>query len=245
MLNLWSVVFILNEKHDYIICTSKDGSLCVTCELKDALNCRYDESLWKCFRKKQISYEILGFFVVGVAAFFTTLWWAFLLYAVVIILNFAFIETLFLCRHCPFYEKEGKTLECLTLKGLPRIWSFDPSPITRSGRLGMGLVGGFVDLFPLLMGGYASWVLFSTNTANLLTVSMILLTVISLIAVMYLERYIGENYCKRCVNLSCILNKVPEELKDAYLRKNPELLKIWEACGYALGDKLIRENHSA
>jgi hypothetical protein len=38
---------------------------------------------------------------------------------------------------------------------------------------------------------------------------------------------------------------VPNELKEAYLRKNPEMLKAWEACGHVLGDKLIRENLSA
>ena len=57
--------------------------------------------------------------------------------------------------------------------------------------------------------------------------------------------FIGENYCKKCVNLSCMMNKVTEELKEDYLRKNPEMLNAWEACGHVLGDKLIRENHIA
>ncbi len=118
-------------------------------------------------------------------------------------------------------------------------------PIKRSGKVGMAVVGGFIDLFPVLIAAYATWVLFSTGAELYLTVLMAGFTIISMIAAWYLGEYLGENYCKKCVNLSCMMNKVPDELKEEYLRKNPEWLKVWEACGYVLGDKLIRENHSA
>ena len=231
----------MSEEREYVICTSKDGSVCIGCELYNKLNCRYDENLVRCFRNRHRPYGVLGFIIVGVASYLTALWWGFLLFAVVTILNFAAIETWYLCKHCPFYEKESKTLECITLKGLPRFWRFDLGPMKRSDKIAMSVVGGFIDLFPTLIGAYATWVLFSTGADILLTILMLGLTVISIGAAAYLERFIGENYCKRCVNLSCMMNKVPDELKEEYLRKNPEMLKAWEACGYVFGNESIEK----
>ena len=96
------------EERDYIICTSKDSSVCVACEIEGKLNCRYDEDLVKCFRRNHFPFRAIQFLVIGVAALLTGLWWTFILFAAVIVLNFAVIETWYLCRHCPFYEKEGK-----------------------------------------------------------------------------------------------------------------------------------------
>ncbi|MFX1560998.1 MAG: hypothetical protein ACFFBL_10460 [Promethearchaeota archaeon] len=227
----------MSEEHEYIICTSKNGSVCVACELDGKLNCRYDEELVKCFRRTHFPFRALQFLVMGVASFLTGVWWAFILFAVVIALNFTAIESWYLCRHCPFYEKEGKTLECITLKGIPRIWKFDPAPMKRSDKIAMSLVGGFIDIFPILIAGYATWILFSTGAEILLTATMVGLTLISLFVAGYLEKFLRENYCMRCVNLSCMMNKVPEELKEEYLRKNPEMLKVWEDCGYVIGNK--------
>ncbi len=229
------------EEPEYMICTSKDGSVCIGCDLGDDLNCRYDEDLVKCFRNRHLPFRAFGLLVTGLASFYSRAYWAFLLFALVTILNFALIETYYLCRHCPFYEKKGGSLECITLKGLPRLWKFDPSPISRTSRLAMSLVGGFIDIFPLLVGAYATWILLSTGADIFLVLMIAGLTILFLGAAGYLEKFIGENYCTRCVNLSCMMNKVSDETKQAYLEKNPELLKIWESCGYALGDETIQE----
>ena len=220
------------EEREYIVCTSKDGSVCVGCELNGKLNCKYDDGLVRCFRKRHLPFTVFGYIVLGTAWLLTGLWWTFLLYALVQLMNFTFIETLFLCRHCPFYEKEGQTLTCITLKGLPRQWTFDLSPMSRFDRIGMTIVGGLMDLFPLLVGLYASWFLLSTGADILFTILMIGLTVIFLIAIGYLEKYIGENYCEKCVNFSCMMNKVPDELKEKFLSINPAMREAWEASGY-------------
>lgn len=227
----------MNEKREYVICTSKDRSICVGCELDGELNCRYDENLVRCFRRVHLPFRALQFLTVGVASLFTGLWWAFLLFSAVMVLNFTVIESWYLCRHCPFYEKEGETLECITLKGMPRIWQFDPTPMRRSEKIGMTLVGGFIDIFPILIAAFASWILFSSGAEFLLTITIVGLTLVSLIAAGYLERFLRENYCLKCVNLSCMMNKVPDELKQEFLRKNPELLESWTAYGYVLNNK--------
>lgn len=225
----------MTEETEYLICTSMDGKISIGCELGDDLNCKYDEDLVKCFRNRHIPFRILGFLVVGFASFYSGLYWAFPLFALVTLLNFTVIETYYLCKHCPFYEKKGETLECITLKGLPRLWKFDPSPISKRNRITMSAVGGFIDLFPLLVAAYASWVLLSTGSDILLTSMMIGLAILFLIATGYLEKFIGGNYCIKCVNLSCMMNKVPEELKEAYLDRNPTMRAAWEASGYKSG----------
>ena len=190
----------------------------------------------RCFRRTHFPFRTVQFLVIGVAAVLTGFWWTFILFAAVIILNFIVIESWYLCRHCPFYEKEGKTLECITLKGIPRIWEFDPKPMTRSGKTGMLIVGGFIDIFPLLIAAYATWVLFSTGADLIMVVLMAGLTFLALATAGYLEKFLRENFCEKCVNLSCMMNKVPDEVKEEYLRKNPEWRKILEECGYVLGE---------
>ncbi|MFW9963265.1 MAG: hypothetical protein ACFFCX_06865 [Candidatus Sifarchaeia archaeon] len=96
-----------------------------------------------------------------------------------------------------------------------------------------------IDLFPVLVGAYATWILFSIGADILLTILMAGLTVISIVAAAYLEKFIGVNYCKKCVNISCMMNKVSDDLKEEYLSKNPEMLKVWEACGYILENQLL------
>ena len=85
-------------------------------------------------------------------------------------------------------------------------------------------------------------ILFSTASDLLLILLMVGLTIFFLVAAVHLEKFISENYCKKCVNLSCMMNKVPEELKAAYLRRNPEMLRAWQACGYVLGNESTRES---
>ncbi|MFW9767327.1 MAG: hypothetical protein ACFFF9_07000 [Candidatus Thorarchaeota archaeon] len=227
----------MSEERDYMICTSKDGSVCIGCEVDGALNCRYDAELVTCFRRTHFPFRAVQFLVTGAAAYFTGLWWTFILFVIVIALNFTVIESRYLCRHCPFYEKEGGTLECITLKGIPRIWKFDPKPMTRLGKAGMMAVGGFIDVFPLLISAYAVWHLFSAG-ADLLVIGLMAgLTILALITAGYLEKFLRENFCERCVNLSCMMNKVPYELKEKYLQKNLEWRKILEDCGYVLKNK--------
>jgi len=34
-----------------------------------------------------------------------------------------------------------------------------------------------------------------------------------------------------------MMNKVPEDVKKEYLRKNPAMLAAWKACGYDASEK--------
>jgi hypothetical protein len=226
----------MSEETEYLFCTSKDGKVCIGCELGDDLNCRFDEELVRCFRNRHYPFRALQLIVVTMTSLLVGF-----LFAIVLILNFTVIETYYLCRHCPFYEKEGKTLQCITLKGMPRIWKFNPTPIKRSGKIGMAVIGGFIDLFPIVITAYATWTMISTGADVSQVILYAGLTVIALIAAGYLGKFLGDNYCTKCVNLSCMMNKVPEELKQRYLEKNPEMLESWKSSGYVPGNESIQE----
>ena len=101
----------MSEGSKDIPCTWMDESVCEDCELKEELRCRYSKQAVACFRRRHLGYRALAFAVIGVASWLTELWIMLLIYAVVTVLNFAFIETYYLCRHCPFYAKEGRTLK--------------------------------------------------------------------------------------------------------------------------------------
>ena len=48
----------------------------------------------------------------------------------------------------------------------------------------------------------------------------------------YFSRVLLGNKCKRCANFSCSMNKVPKELIDTFLKKNPKMKNAWVACGW-------------
>ena len=118
----------MNGSPEEIPCTWKDEAICEDCELKGELLCRYSKEAVVCFRRRHFGFRAISFLVTVVASWLTGLWIMLIIYAAVTILNFAFIETYYLCRHCPFYAKEGRTLKCITLEGIPRIWKYNPAP---------------------------------------------------------------------------------------------------------------------
>ncbi|MFX1271457.1 MAG: hypothetical protein ACFFAX_07200 [Promethearchaeota archaeon] len=222
-------------------CTWKDESICEECSLSEDLNCRYDDKLVSCFRSRHIPFRLLGFAVTGVASLAVNSIWPFLVFALVTVLNFTLIETWYLCRHCPFYSKDGRTLYCITLKGLPRLWNYDPAPIRKPEQYAMMAVGGFIDLFPIVAGAFGVWVLISEGAGLTSIAFMIALTLAMLIGSVYLGRFLADSYCAKCVNLSCVMNKVPKAIAYDYLRRNPSLLEIWQTYGYEWDEESTAE----
>ena len=218
----------MNNESDKIPCTWADDSDCIDCSLNESLNCRYDDSLVVCFRERHIPYRALGFAVVFVASYLSGQWWMFIAFTIVTLMNFLFLETWYLCRHCPFYAKEGKTLDCITLKGMPRPWKYNSTPMTRSDKIIMGTIGGFIDAFPIIAGGIGILMLILLGADIMQLLILLALTVVMLIAAGYLGKFIGNNYCMKCVNLSCPMNKVPPDIAEAYLQRNPTMKYAFE-----------------
>jgi hypothetical protein len=119
------------------------------------------------------------------------------------------IEWYVLCRHCPCYEHSGKEhgnegrFYCLANWGSPKIFKYEPSPVSRAGQAVFLIWGiGFAFLFPLIyLIDRIGWAL-----AYLLVA----------FAFLYTLRHF---HCSTCPMFSCALNCVPEEKKEEFMEK--------------------------
>lgn len=122
-------------------------------------------------------------------------------------------ENTILCRHCPYYAQGGRrTLLCHANAGLLKLWKFTPRPMARWEKAAfLGALGAFAAA-PI---GYSLWA------------GEILAGVAGMVGaggwVWAMQRYV----CRRCPNFSCPLNTVPEDIRAAYLRRNPVLAETW------------------
>ena len=130
------------------------------------------------------------------------------LYLIVSMLFFAGgIEWYVLCRHCPCYEHSGKDhgnenrFYCLANWGSPKLFKYKPGHISRAGQATfLGFVSFFL-LFPILYFlDRWEFVLFQLVVAFFFMVTL---------------RHWG---CSQCPNFGCILNCVPEEKKEQFLK---------------------------
>jgi hypothetical protein len=146
--------------------------------------------------------------------------WYLLGWVGVAVIFFGFWEIRILCRHCPYYAEQGVTLHCIANYGCPKIWTYHPEPMSTSEKIqlviGLIMLCGYPFPFAILGG----------------QILLVLLTAWGLIMFFWtLQKYT----CSHCVNFSCLLNRVSEEVIDAYLQRNPVMRKAWEEHGWQIG----------
>ncbi len=61
-----------------------------------------------------------------------------------------------------------------------------------------------------------------------------LLLAISIIGITTWFLVLQLKICPDCVNFSCPLNRVPKDIIDEFLRRNPVMQAAWEKAGYEL-----------
>ena len=211
-------------------CTSDDDRGCDGCALDDALNCRFKKERLIGFLAMVLPFitaSVLGLYIVGTITGTQTFLIA---YAAFYLVFFVFIEPWILCRHCPHYAREGSIIRCHANYGLPRIWKYDPRPLNAPERA--GVLAGFAvfGLYPIAVEAYGIWTLFAVMgfvnpPGGLLLMGVTIFNTVSAIALLILLR---RNYCARCVNFGCPLNKTPSNLKSAYHARNPDIKRLWE-----------------
>lgn len=169
----------------------------------------------------------LGMYITGKL---TESWGLLTGYVAFLILFFTFIEARILCRHCPYYARDGSTIRCHANHGLPRVWRYDPAPMDRFEKTSLLLCFAFLGLFPILAEAYGLWGLYSDPSSDgmmrLATLGLMVTNMATVMAFLYILILF---YCTRCVNFSCPLNRVPEDLVDEYLDRNPVMKEAWEA----------------
>lgn len=194
-------------------CTWQPAVNCEGCETHGRLMCRLDAK------------DMLQFFMIilpfGVLTIGGTLsagyGWALWLWLGYSLFFFFVWEARVLCRHCPFWAEPGKVLRCHANYGVIKFWKFQPGPMSRSEKaqfvIGALLWMGFPFPF-MLMGGeyFLTLAAASVAAAGLVTMRI--------------------SVCNRCINFSCLVNAVPKQLVDEYLRRNPAIESAWQASGY-------------
>ena len=214
-----------------LVCTWDDEENCLDCEIKERLDCRWEQSLLLRFYKggglaiisAVIAFIITGFFVSWVPALIYIIFWIFF---------FGFFEIRVLCSHCPYYAKDGRILHCLANHGTIKVWKYHPEPMNLFEKFGF-LVGAFFFVFfPFVTELYSIVIL--QHQDILLANILIILAFISIVGGIYLFYVLQMNICPKCVNFSCPLNKVSKEIVDAYLKKNLVMREAWETAGYRI-----------
>ncbi len=117
------------------------------------------------------------------------------------------IEWYLLCRHCPCYEHSGKEhgnegrFYCLANWGSPKLFKYDPAPVTRFGQAVFLLWGiGFAFIFPIIyLLDRFGWLLVYALVTSSFFISL------------------QHFHCSTCPNFGCFLNTVPEEKRKEFL----------------------------
>ena len=200
---------ITSPNNPYDICTWRPEAECTGCPLADHLKCR--------FNRRHLLQFIGTFLVFAIPALIGVLQgghgWYLLGWAAFCLIFFELWEIRILCSHCPYYAKRGTTLHCIANYGSLKVWRYRPEPMSRSEKIqlwiGFGILGGYPFPF-MLLGGQIRWAL---------------VALVGLVIFLWtLRRYT----CSHCVNFSCPLNSVPQEIVDAYLARNPVMRQAWE-----------------
>jgi hypothetical protein len=209
----------------YNICTLNQNSNCNECKIKGRLDCKLDKNHQKTSMKTIFSFIIIALLGLISTGFITNIWWLLVLYFVFIVLFFFLVETRVTCSHCPYYAENKKLLNCTGNNFFPKIWKFNPKPINKTEKI-ISIFGFvFIGFFPILCQLFNIWYIFSTypnfnKFFVIIPIILLFVTVLSYSLFIYLFLF---NFCKKCINFSCQFNKVPEDLVNKYLNKNPVL----------------------
>ncbi len=218
-------------------CTVQGGAQCSGCTLPEKINCRWDKNVLSGFLAVCWATFFGTFLLLGIAYLLTGRWWPIAAYIVYVVLIFLF-EFRFLCSHCPYYAGDGKFLKCLANNGAPKIWKYNPAPMSGTEQFLMRfLVLTLYGIIPVIAGLYAIWLVYSGGQGFVALIGTIGVFLLTLAASSTFLRIMRLYYCNRCINFSCPLNTVEKATVDEYLRKNPVMREAWEKSGYSLSEE--------
>jgi hypothetical protein len=222
----------MDDKNPHNICTWNDNADCSDCSLHGKLICKWEGKRLAGFAAIALPALIASGFGVHITGRLTGNWSFLTVYVAFLILFFTVIEARILCRHCPFYTRSGRIIRCHANHGLPKVWEYDPSPMSRFEKTSLLLCFAFFGLFPILTEAYGMWTLYTDpSSTGLMRLSMLGIVTTNLVTVIAFLYLLSLFYCPHCVNFSCPLNGVPDSLVREYLDCNPVMKKAWEAKG--------------
>jgi hypothetical protein len=196
----------LDPNKPLVTCSSTN---CQDCVLSNRLQCHFN--LWVLLRFLAIAFPAFIFAGVGIARVNA---WLLLPWIVLAFSYFGFIEIRVMCSHCPHYaELETKSLQCWANYGSPKLWKFNPGPMTIAEKvvffIGLGLIAGY-PLVILLISN--AWLLF----------------IMFIVAVTGMGALMSRIMCNRCMNFACPFNRVETSLREAFFNLNPTIANSWK-----------------
>jgi hypothetical protein len=185
---------------------------CVGCEIEGKLLCVHTPKDLMDFAVLSIGWLIPFIAGMVIGGFWIPLGVWLLLAAIF----FIYVEALILCRHCPHYAEEGLTLKCHANWGLPKIPGLNPYPANKAEKVVWLLYVAVLFLF------YVPFFIISQQW---------LLLAITSWALLAWAWTVVRTQCTRCYNLSCPVNRVPDDVKEHFFEHYPEFAKAWRKQG--------------
>jgi len=196
-----------------------------TCISESCKNCRVGEALHCHFTLKDLIHfyaVVLPTFLLGGAGIYRVSGGALILWVLMIIGYFGFLEIRILCAHCPHYAENASTLTCWANFGAPKIWRYRPGPMSFMEKVlflgGFTVIWGY-PLFFLLKG--MQWFLLIVYVLSCLGFFMTLRLFL----------------CSQCMNFACPLNHVAGNVRREFFEKNPDVAKRWGVAVFFLSDQ--------
>jgi hypothetical protein len=182
---------------------------CQTCVLKSHLNCHFN--LWGLLRFLGVAF--LPFILAGIGMTHVNAW-LLIPWVAFALSYFGLIEIRVMCSHCPHYaQPEIKSLKCWANYGSPKLWRYNPGPMSSSEKLvffiGLGLIAGY-PLVILLIG--KAWLL----------LTLFILTIVGMGTLM------SRTMCNHCMNFACPFNQVEMKQREAFFKLNPIIDDAWK-----------------
>lgn len=207
----------MGSSNPYCICTWESMENCEDCNIKGKLHCHLD-------KKYSILFGI-PFFVAFIPTFVGLILLGFpfnlistLVWIGYIIFFFVIWEPPILCAHCPFYaEGETKILHCSINYGFLKTAKFKPGPTSLWEKIQFLIGANLIFAIPAM---------FLILEQKWYYLGVLILGIIAWYIIIQLK------ICTDCINFSCILNRVPKEIRDEFLKKNPIMYDAWKASGY-------------
>jgi hypothetical protein len=122
---------------------------------------------------------------------------AWLIFYVVLCLAAGIVILRFYCTHCPHYTRKSRTIRCMFMWGIPKLFASRPGPLSLLDKAVALLVPSILVVFPLF------WLLQQPG--------LMLIYILSLIAFLSTVR---KHECRRCIYFDCPVNKAPEDMKS-------------------------------
>lgn len=181
---------------------------CKGCEIEGKLLCIHTSKDLVDFLVLFVSYAIPFLAGMIVGRFWTGLavWFA------LAVVFFGYVEALVLCRHCPHYAEEGFLLKCHANSGLPKLPRFDPRPLNKTEKvIWLAYVAVFILWYIPFFVVSQQWLLLGLTTWALIAGGWTL----------------QRTKCTRCYNLSCPVNRVPEDVRLVFFEHYLEFAQAW------------------